>query len=61
MKELPHNKSSTLPKMAERPKVSFGPVFEKYRTMPGKQKDLKQTKHKAKGYFTPNPGKDFYN
>ncbi|XP_017282063.1 centrosomal protein of 72 kDa isoform X2 [Kryptolebias marmoratus] len=56
MNELPHNKSSTLPKMAERPKVSFGPVFEKYRTVPGKQKDLlKQTRHKAKGYFTPNP------
>uniref|UniRef100_A0A3B5N099 Centrosomal protein 72 n=1 Tax=Xiphophorus couchianus TaxID=32473 RepID=A0A3B5N099_9TELE len=38
MNTLPHNLSSTSPKGAERPKVSFGPVFEKHKTLPGKQK-----------------------
>uniref|UniRef100_A0A3P9QAZ5 Centrosomal protein 72 n=1 Tax=Poecilia reticulata TaxID=8081 RepID=A0A3P9QAZ5_POERE len=31
MNTLPHNLSSTSPKGAERPKVSFGPVFEKHK------------------------------
>lgn len=51
-----HKKSSA----ALRPKVSFGPYVEKSRPQPGKQKqkDLsKQTRHVAKGHFTPNPGK----
>ncbi|XP_047217518.1 centrosomal protein of 72 kDa isoform X2 [Girardinichthys multiradiatus] len=58
MNTLPYNKGSTSPKGAERPKVSFGPVFEKHRTLPGKQKQKDSsnlTRHKAKGHFTPNP------
>ncbi|KAM7420678.1 hypothetical protein PAMA_015075 [Pampus argenteus] len=42
--------------VTERPKVSFGPYVEKHRPVPGKQKDFpKQTRHAAKGHFTPNP------
>ncbi|XP_068999029.1 centrosomal protein of 72 kDa [Embiotoca jacksoni] len=58
MKESSHKKSSTSLKVAERPKVSFGPYIEKHRAVPGKQKQKdfpKQTRHAAKGYFTPNP------
>ncbi|XP_067365932.1 centrosomal protein of 72 kDa isoform X2 [Channa argus] len=56
IKEPLHKKSSL--KETERPKVSFGPYVEKYRPLPGKQKQKdfpKQTKHLAKGHFTPNP------
>lgn len=59
MNTLPRNKSSTSPKGTERPKVSFGPVFEKHRTLSGKQKQKDSSslsRHKAKGHFTPNPG-----
>ncbi|KAM4569070.1 centrosomal protein of 72 kDa [Fundulus diaphanus] len=55
---LPDDKSSTSPKGAERPKVSFGPIFEKHRALPGKPKQMDSsslTRHKAKGHFTPNP------
>ncbi|KAM7383568.1 hypothetical protein PAMP_003208 [Pampus punctatissimus] len=56
--QVPHmeetsNKQSSV---TERPKVSFGPYVEKHRPVPGKQKDFpKQTRHAAKGHFTPNP------
>ncbi|KAM9310014.1 LOW QUALITY PROTEIN: centrosomal protein of 72 kDa [Pholidichthys leucotaenia] len=43
---------------AERPKVTFGPYIEKRQHVPGKQKVKefpKQTRHAAKGHFTPNP------
>ncbi|KAM4736251.1 LOW QUALITY PROTEIN: centrosomal protein of 72 kDa [Anableps anableps] len=56
MNTLPH-KSSTSPKGAEKAKVSFGPVFEKHKTLPGKQSKRTPpslTRHKAKG-LTPNP------
>lgn len=59
MNTLPFNKSSALPKGEERPKVSFGPVFEKHKTLSGREKQNNfpnLTRHKAKGYFTPNPG-----
>ncbi|XP_038125355.1 centrosomal protein of 72 kDa isoform X1 [Cyprinodon tularosa] len=58
MNTLPFNKSSALPKGEERPKVSFGPVFEKHKTLSGREKQNNfpnLTRHKAKGYFTPNP------
>ncbi|XP_044063323.1 centrosomal protein of 72 kDa isoform X2 [Siniperca chuatsi] len=58
MKEPYHKRSSPSLKVAERPKVSFGPYVEKRRPVPGKQKqkDLpKQSKHAAKGHYTPNP------
>ncbi|KAM6909670.1 centrosomal protein of 72 kDa [Xenentodon cancila] len=45
-------------KVAERPKVSFGPWIDKQRPVHGKQKQKdppKQTRHAAKGHFTPNP------
>ncbi|XP_014326346.1 centrosomal protein of 72 kDa [Xiphophorus maculatus] len=60
MNTLPHNLSSTSPKGAERPKVSFGPVFEKHKTLPGKQKQHDSsslTRHKARGHFTANPAR----
>lgn len=58
MKEPSHIKSPTKLKTSERPKVSFGPYVEKHRPVPGKQKDFaNQTRHVAKGHFTPNPGK----
>ncbi|KAM4580780.1 centrosomal protein of 72 kDa [Odontesthes bonariensis] len=56
--EPPHTSSSASSKVAERPKVSFGPYIEKHRPVTGKQKhkDLpKQSRHEAKGHFTPNP------
>ncbi|XP_070768716.1 centrosomal protein of 72 kDa [Enoplosus armatus] len=58
MEEASHKRSSTSLKVADRPKVSFGPYVEKRRPVPGKQKqkDLpKQTRHAAKGHYTPNP------
>ncbi|XP_034467205.1 centrosomal protein of 72 kDa [Hippoglossus hippoglossus] len=56
VKDLSHKKSSTSSKVTERPKVSFGPYVEKRRPAPGKQEDYpKQTRHVAKGHFTPNP------
>ncbi|KAI3360467.1 hypothetical protein L3Q82_002363 [Scortum barcoo] len=58
MKQPTHKRSSTSLKVAERPKVSFGPYVEKLRAIPGKQKqkDLpKQTRNAAKGHYTPNP------
>ncbi|XP_035020264.2 centrosomal protein of 72 kDa isoform X1 [Hippoglossus stenolepis] len=56
VKDLSHKKSSTSSKVTERPKVSFGPYVEKRRPAPGKQEDYpKQTRHMAKGHFTPNP------
>ncbi|XP_030605517.1 centrosomal protein of 72 kDa [Archocentrus centrarchus] len=58
MKEPSHKKSCTSLKVPERPKVSFGPCIEKHRHVPGKakQKDFpRQTRHAAKGHFTPNP------
>ena len=56
VKDLSHKKSSTSSKVTERPKVSFGPYVEKHRPAPGKQDVPKQTRHVAKGHFTPNPG-----
>ncbi|KAG7474435.1 hypothetical protein JOB18_008681 [Solea senegalensis] len=50
MKEPSLKKSSTSLKVNDGPKVSFGPCVEKHRPVPGKQ-----TRHVAKGYFTPNP------
>ncbi|AWO96694.1 putative centrosomal protein of 72 kDa-like isoform 2 [Scophthalmus maximus] len=56
MKGPSHKKSSPSSKVTERPKVSFGPYVEKHRPVPGKQNDFpKQTRHAAKGHFTPNP------
>ncbi|XP_045900023.1 centrosomal protein of 72 kDa isoform X2 [Micropterus dolomieu] len=58
MKEPSHIRSSSSLKVAERPKVSFGPYAEKCRPVPGKQKqkDLhKLTRHAAKGHYTANP------
>ncbi|KAL3980825.1 Eph receptor B6 [Sarotherodon galilaeus] len=58
MKDLSHQKSCTSIKVPERPKVSFGPYIEQHRPAHGnpKQKDSpKQTRHPAKGHFTPNP------
>ncbi|GAA6227097.1 centrosomal protein of 72 kDa isoform X2 [Lates japonicus] len=55
-KDPSHKKGCTSLKVTERPKVSFGPYVEKRRPMPEKQKDFtKQTRHAAKGHFTPNP------
>ncbi|XP_051262562.1 centrosomal protein of 72 kDa [Dicentrarchus labrax] len=57
-KEPSDKRNSTSLKVTERPKVSFGPYVEKQRPVPGKQKqkDLpKQTRHVAKGHYTPNP------
>ncbi|KAM9722670.1 centrosomal protein of 72 kDa [Menidia menidia] len=55
--EHTHRNSSTSSKVAERPKVSFWPFIEKHRPVTGKQRDLpKQSRHVAKGHFTPNPG-----
>uniref|UniRef100_UPI0037E79C35 centrosomal protein of 72 kDa n=1 Tax=Semicossyphus pulcher TaxID=241346 RepID=UPI0037E79C35 len=62
VKERPHKKSSTSIKVTERPKVSFGPYVEISRPVPGKQKqkDLpKQTRHVARGHYTPNPGESY--
>lgn len=59
MKEPSHINYTTL-KTTERPKVSFGPYVEKRKPVPGKQKQkdfANQTRHVAKGHFTPNPGK----
>ncbi|XP_059195738.1 centrosomal protein of 72 kDa isoform X2 [Centropristis striata] len=53
-----HKRSSTSIKVTERPKVSFGPYVEKDRPVTGKQKQKdfqKQTRHAAKGHYTPNP------
>lgn len=61
MEETANKQSSTSLKVTDRPKVSFGPYVEKHRPVPGKQnqKDFpKQTRHAAKGHFTPNPGKN---
>ncbi|TKS81983.1 Centrosomal protein of 72 kDa [Collichthys lucidus] len=58
MNEPSHKKNSTSLKVTDRPKVSFGPYVEKRRPVLGKQKqkDLpKQTRHAAKGHYTPNP------
>ncbi|XP_054903838.1 centrosomal protein of 72 kDa isoform X2 [Poeciliopsis prolifica] len=58
MNTLLHKLSSTSPKGAERPKVSFGPVFEKHKTVPGKQKQndsSSRARQKARGHFTANP------
>ncbi|XP_047454579.1 centrosomal protein of 72 kDa isoform X2 [Mugil cephalus] len=44
--------------VTERPKVSFGPYIEKRKSVSGKQKQKdvpKQTRHAAKGHFTPHP------
>ncbi|XP_030248630.1 centrosomal protein of 72 kDa [Sparus aurata] len=57
-KEPSHKRSSTSLKGTDGPKVSFGPYIEKHRPVSGKQKqkDLpKQTRHEAKGHYTPNP------
>ncbi|RVE62607.1 hypothetical protein OJAV_G00158740 [Oryzias javanicus] len=51
-------KSSTSSKVAERPKVSFGPYVEKHSTdrgLPNQKVSFKQIRHEAKGHFTPNP------
>ncbi|XP_061572692.1 centrosomal protein of 72 kDa isoform X1 [Cololabis saira] len=51
-------KSFSPSKVTERPKVSFGPWIDKQKPMHGKQKQKdppKQTRHAAKGHFTPNP------
>ncbi|XP_033496670.2 centrosomal protein of 72 kDa isoform X1 [Epinephelus lanceolatus] len=58
MREPSHKRSSTLFKVTERPKVSFGPYVEKHRSVPGKQKQKefpKQTRHAARGHYTPHP------
>lgn len=61
-KEPSHQRSATSLKVIDRPKVSFGPYEEKHRPESAKQKrkDLsKQTRHVAKGHYTPNPGKSW--
>uniref|UniRef100_A0A3P9KX92 Centrosomal protein 72 n=1 Tax=Oryzias latipes TaxID=8090 RepID=A0A3P9KX92_ORYLA len=58
MKETPPMKNSTSSKVAERPKVSFGPLVEKHsaeRGLPNQKLSFKQIRHEAKGHFTPNP------
>nr|XP_020468471.1 centrosomal protein of 72 kDa isoform X1 [Monopterus albus] len=51
MKEASHKKRSASLKVTERPKVSFSPFVE-----PGQQTHFpRQTRHVAKGHFTPNP------
>ncbi|XP_029359707.1 centrosomal protein of 72 kDa isoform X2 [Echeneis naucrates] len=56
LSEPSHKNGSSSLKVSERPKVSFGPYVEKLRPVPGKQNEvLKQTRHLAKGHFTPNP------
>ena len=61
MEETSNKQNSTSLKVTERPKVSFGPYVEKHRPVSAKQKQkefIKQTRHAAKGHFTPNPGKN---
>lgn len=58
-KEPSDKKSSTSIKLAERPKVSFGPYIEKQSRVSASQKQKefpKQTRLAAKGHFTPHPG-----
>ena len=56
MKEASHKRSSASLKVTDRPKVSFGPYVEKHNAKQ-KQKDVsKQTRHAARGHYTPNPG-----
>uniref|UniRef100_A0A3B3DYF8 Centrosomal protein 72 n=1 Tax=Oryzias melastigma TaxID=30732 RepID=A0A3B3DYF8_ORYME len=58
MNDTPPMKSSTSSKVAERPKVSFGPYVEKHtadRGLPNQKVSFKQIRHEAKGHFTPNP------
>ncbi|XP_074539603.1 centrosomal protein of 72 kDa [Halichoeres trimaculatus] len=58
VKEQPHKKSLTSLNVTERPKVSFGPFIEGHEAAPGKQKqkeNAKQSRHVARGHFTPNP------
>lgn len=60
MNDTPPMKSWTSSKVAERPKVSFGPYVEKHtadRGLPNQKVSFKQIRHEAKGHFTPNPGK----
>ncbi|XP_026225713.1 centrosomal protein of 72 kDa isoform X2 [Anabas testudineus] len=64
MKEPSPIKSSMTLKSTERPKVSFGPYVEKRRSVSGKQKQkdfTNQTRHVAKGHFTPNPDPSHHN
>ncbi|XP_044215598.1 centrosomal protein of 72 kDa isoform X1 [Thunnus albacares] len=61
MEETSNKQNSTSLKVTERPKVSFGPYVEKHRPVSAKQKQkefIKQTRHAAKGHFTPNPDQD---
>lgn len=62
VKKQPHKSSLTSLNVTERPKVSFGPFIEGHKSVPGKQKqkeNAKQSRHVARGYFTPNPGKSW--
>ncbi|XP_028280727.1 centrosomal protein of 72 kDa [Parambassis ranga] len=57
-KEPSNKKCSTSLKVAERPKVSFGPYIEKHSCVSATQKQKefpKQTRLAAKGHFTPHP------
>ncbi|KAF7669474.1 hypothetical protein LDENG_00186270 [Lucifuga dentata] len=59
MKEPSHKENSS--KVTDRPKVSFDLYVEKHRPEPEKQKRKefpKQTRHAARGHFTPNPAQD---
>lgn len=62
---LPHtgeifDQITTSSNVSERPKVSFGPGEEKYESVSAEQKKNGlpiQTRHIARGYYTPNPSK----
>ncbi|CAN9514284.1 unnamed protein product [Ophioblennius macclurei] len=58
VKKTSNKKSSTSSKVAEKPKVSFGPYVDKQSSVPADQslKDSpKRSRHAARGHFTPNP------
>ncbi|XP_028325820.1 centrosomal protein of 72 kDa isoform X2 [Gouania willdenowi] len=58
MKQNTKRKSSTSSlKVADRPKVSFGPHVENHPPVPG---SLKHSRRAARGYFTPNPDQSLH-
>lgn len=60
MKERCHQRSASSLRVINRLNVSFWPCEEIYTPEAAKQIDLpKQTRHLAKGHFTPNPGKSW--
>ncbi|XP_029958390.1 centrosomal protein of 72 kDa [Salarias fasciatus] len=57
VKKASNKKSSTSLKVAEKPKVSFGPYVDRPSSVPADhQRDSpKHSRHPARGFFTPNP------